>query len=116
MAPWFTFVDYDSGRDGQIAVGTTTLVNSSGTTWFDATGISHIVMRGVFAGGTTTITVEQSREGSAAIVTDSGITAASVAAVGGVSVAIAYQFVRIKVVQTTSPTTNAQLAVKGLAS
>lgn len=117
MQPYSTFVDYDSSRDGQVAVGTVTMVDSAGNTWFDATGISHIVIRAAVAGGTTTFTVEQSREaGASALATDSGITSASAAAVGGATVAISYKFVRIKIVQTVATSTNMQVAVKGLAS
>jgi len=113
MAPWFTFWDYDSGRDGQIAVGTIT------SPWFDATGISHVLLRGIFAGGTTVVTVEQNREGPAGGLTGAAlVNSATLTVTGdaGASVATPYEFVRIKIVQTTAVTTNAQLAATGLAS
>lgn len=114
MSPDFTFVDYDSGRDGQIAVSTITLAKD-GVTWFDATGIDSIVLRGTFAGGTTQVFVDQGREGTgAALVTSTDQKAAAITDAGAV-VPIAYPFVQIRITQTVGATTNAQLAAKGKA-
>lgn len=117
MSPDFTFVDYDSGRDGQLLTATGTYyLTKDGTSWFDATGISKIVIQGAFAGGTTTVFVEQNREGGtgAALVTSTD-QKATIITDNGATINIAYQFVRIRVVQATANSTNAQVAAKGIA-
>lgn len=114
MSPDSTFTDYDSGRDGQIAVGTISVMKS-GVEWFDATGIDSIVIRGAFTGGTTAVFVEQSREGTGAGLVTSADLKASVITDAGAVVPIAYQFMRIRITQTVGATTNAQLAAKGKA-
>lgn len=117
MSPYSTFWDYDSGRDGQLLTATGTYLSP----WFDATGISDIELRGAFTGGTTTVIVEMNREGpegattGAALVSGADVKTAVVSDSGQI-VMVPYEFVRIKLTQTTANTTNAQIAAKGRAS
>jgi hypothetical protein len=114
MLPYTTFWDYDSTRDGQVAVGTVT------SPWFDATGIDGILIRTLFTGGTTQIFVDQNREGpeaattGAALVSSANVGSAS-SGDAGADVPVDYRYVRIRIVQTVSSTTNAQLSAKGTA-
>lgn len=117
MSPYSTITDYDSGRDGQIASGATITLPTTANTWFDATGISHAVLRGAFAGGTTQVFVDQARDAAAgaAILTSADLKASVITDAGAV-VPITMQYVRFRIVQTVAITTNAQFSAKGLAS
>lgn len=106
MVPGFTIFDYDHARDGALPVGT------KSTGWLDATGIDSVLIRGTFSGGTTQIFVDQGRLGTgAAILTSADQKPAAITDTGAL-VPVAFQWVQIRIVQTTAPATTAQVAVK----
>jgi hypothetical protein len=99
----YVVYSYDNERDGQVAVGTVL----SG--WRDAQGHSKLLLQGAFAGGTTTVVVEQSRDGVATDLASADL----LSNLGtGAEVNIAYPYFNILITQSVAPTTNAELSVK----
>jgi hypothetical protein len=98
---------YDSGDDGQIAAGTVT------SPWFDARGLSKVLVQGVVANstGTTAVHVDQSHRNSG---TQEVASADQFASLGtGAEVNVSGRYVRLRIVQATAATTNVHISMKG---
>ena len=98
-----TIYSYNDEAHGQIAVGTVA------SPWFRTEGISELLVMGVFAGGTTQVIVDQGDDGATSEISSvdlfSGLSA-------GTKVNIAFRWARVRIVQATATTTNAELAVR----
>lgn len=86
------------------------------TGWFDTTGYTTLQVNCVFAGGTTTLTVEGSFDGTnldSTMTYGTGITASNTP--GGAQVVVQHTFVRFRVVQTTANATTTTIYVQARA-
>jgi len=100
----YVIYTYSDEEQGQVPVSTVT------SPWVNLEGASEVTLSGAFAGGTTTLEIEQSKDG---VTVDAAKTAIAVAGLtDGIAHKVAYKFVRFKIVQTVATTTNAELSVK----
>lgn len=98
---------YDSDRDGQLPVGTTT------SPWFDAADFSEVTVQGAVTNstGATTVFVDQAHvPNPAAAEFSSADQFANLQT--GAKVNVGAGYVRLRVVQATAVTTNASISLK----
>ena len=99
---------YQDDRDGQIAVGT---VNFPSTGYWKSDNYYEVLLQGKFAGGTTTIFIDFSEDGTNIAMSTADLFA-SVTGAGGTKQNIGFRYFKLRVVQATAISTDANLSCK----